>query len=98
MKLLTCVLTENDCYQTKRTITPKGVMVHSTGANNPNLRRYVQPVASTPGGTELLAQLGKNTNGNDWNRPGINACVHGFVGKLADGSVAAVPVLIIKKR
>ena len=93
MKLLSCVLTENDCYQTKRTITPKGVMVHSTGANNPNLRRYVQPVASTPGRAELLAQLGKNTNGNDWNRPGINACVHGFVGKLADGSVAAVQTL-----
>ncbi|MDE6280639.1 MAG: peptidoglycan recognition protein family protein, partial [Oscillospiraceae bacterium] len=93
MKLLTCVLTENDCYKAKRTITPKGVMVHSTGANNPNLRRYVQPAASTPGKAELLAQLGKNTNGNDWNRPGTNACVHGFVGKLADGSVAAVQTL-----
>ena len=93
MKLLTCILTENGCYQTKRTITPKGVMVHSTGANNPNLRRYVQPVAATPGREELLAALGVNPNGNDWNRPGINACVHGFVGKLADGSVAAVQTL-----
>ncbi len=93
MKLLTCVLTENDCYQTTRTITPKGVMVHSTGANNPNLRRYVQPAASTPGKAALLTQLGTNPNGNDWNRPGTNACVHGFVGKLADGSVAAVQTL-----
>nr|DAZ23811.1 MAG TPA: PGRP recognition protein [Caudoviricetes sp.] len=24
-------------------ITPKGIMVHSTGCNNPNLKRYVQP-------------------------------------------------------
>ena len=93
MKLLTCILTENDCYQTKRTIAPKGVMVHSTGANNPNLRRYVQPAAATPGQTELLAQLGTNPNGNDWNRPSLDVCVHAFVGRLADGTVAAVQTL-----
>ena len=93
MKLLTCILTDNDCYHAKRTIKPKGVMVHSTGADNPNLRRYVQPVASTPGRAELLAQLGTNSNGNHWNRPNTNACVHGFIGKLADGSVAAVQTL-----
>ena len=93
MTLLQCILTENDCYQAKRTITPKGVMVHSTGANNPMLRRYVQPVPATPGREELLARLGKNTNGNDWNRPGLNVCVHAFVGKLADGSAAVVQTL-----
>ena len=40
MNLRKCILTENDCYRAGRTIKPKGVMVHSTGANNPNLRRY----------------------------------------------------------
>lgn len=40
---------------------PRGVMIHSTGAENPNLRRYVQPDDGT---------LGVNPNGNDWNRPG----------------------------
>ena len=93
MKLLKCILTENDCYQTQRTISPKGIMVHSTGANNPNLRRYVQPAAATPGREELLSALGPNSNGNHWNRPGLNVCVHGFVGRLADGSVAAVQTL-----
>lgn len=93
MKLLKCFLTENDCYRAKRTIRPKGIMVHSTGANNPTLRRYVQPVASTPGQEELLAALGVNPNGNHWNRPGLNVCVHGFIGRLADGSVAAVQTL-----
>ncbi len=93
MKLLQCILTENDCYRTKRTITPKGVMVHSTGANNPTLRRYVQPIAATTGRTELLALLGVNPNQNDWNRPGTNACVHGFIGKLADGSIATAQTL-----
>lgn len=93
MKLLKCLLTENDCYKAGRSIKPKGVMVHSTGADNPALRRYVQPAASTPGREELLAQLGVNSNGNHWNRPGLDACVHGFVGKLADGSAAAVQTL-----
>ncbi len=107
MKLLKCLLTANGCYKAGRTIKPKGVMVHSTGANNPMLRRYVQPVASTPGREELLAQLGVNRNANDWNRAGqwvkgkwvpLRACVHGFIGKLADGSVAAVQTLPWNRR
>ena len=93
MRLLSCLLTANRCYKTGTTIKPKGVMVHSTGANNPNLRRYVQPVSTTPGRAELLARLGTNPNGNHWNRAGLNVCVHGFIGKLADGSVAAVQTL-----
>ena len=93
MNLLTCILTANDCYKTKRTITPKGVMVHSTGANNPNIRRYVQPNAEDVDRAALLARLGTNKNKNDWNRAGLNVCVHGFVGKLADGTVAAVQTL-----
>lgn len=98
MKLLKCILTENDCYKTGWTIKPQGVMVHSTGANNANLRRYVQPAASTPGREELLTALGTNLNANHWNRPGLDVCVHGFVGRLADGSVAAVQTLPWNRR
>ena len=68
-------------------------MVHSTGADNPLLRRYVQPAVSDPDRQELLAALGVNLNGNHWNRPGTNACVHAFVGRLADGSVAVAQTL-----
>ena len=94
MKLIRCLLTENDCYRTKRTIKPKGVMVHSTGAENPTLRRYVQPVKGGDGDyAALLAQMGVNKNGNHWNRPGLDVCVHGFIGKLADGSIASVQTL-----
>ena len=93
MKLLQCLLTENDCYKAGRAIRPRGVMVHSTGADNPSLRRYVQPAAATPGREELLAALGVNRNVNHWNRPGLDVCVHAFVGRLADGSVAAVQTL-----
>ena len=81
MELLTCLLTGNDCFRAGRTITPRGVMVHSTGANNPNLKRYVQPDDG---------RIGVNPNGNHWNRPGVNACVHAFIGRLEDGTVAAV--------
>lgn len=83
MKYFNQILTRNDCYQAGRTIAPQGVMVHSTGADNPNLRRYV------PGNEEI----GYNTGGNHWDMPGTGACVHAFVGKLADGSVGVVQTL-----
>lgn len=62
-------------------------MLHSTGANNPNLKRYVQPDDG---------KLGTNSNGNHWNQPtpdGISKCVHGFIGKLADGTIATYQTL-----
>lgn len=93
MKLIRCILTQNDCYRTKRTIKPRGVMVHSTGADNPGLKRYVQPLAGDAGYAALMAWLGVNKNGNHWNRPGVGACVHGFIGRLADGSVATAQTL-----
>lgn len=76
VKVLVQLLTRNDCYRAGRTITPKGVMIHSTGANNPDLCRYVP-------GDDVI---GRNTGGNHWDMPGVGACVHAFVGKLADGS------------
>lgn len=84
MNLHSCILTGNNCYKANRWITPAGVMVHSTGANNPNLRRYVQPDDGL---------LGTNPNGNDWNRSGTGACVHAFIGRLADGTIATYQTL-----
>ena len=43
MNLNKCLLTNNNCYKAGVKMIPKGIMVHSTGANNPNLKRYVQP-------------------------------------------------------
>lgn len=68
MNLMQCLFTAADCYKAGVKMKPAGVMVHSTGANNPNLRRYVQPIASTPGRAELLAKLGTNAYGNHWNQ------------------------------
>lgn len=87
MNLKQCLLTENECYQRHTKINVEGLMLHSTGANNPNLKRYVQPNDGL---------LGDNPNGNHWNqfRPdGRQVCVHGFIGKLADGSIATYQTL-----
>ena len=83
MNLRKQLLTNNDCYIRGRTIRPRGVMVHSTGANNPNLRRYVAPNDGLLGEPSL----------RHWNQSGVGACPHAFIGKLADGSVATYQVL-----
>lgn len=83
MNLHKCILTNNDCYRAGRTITPKCVMVHSTGANNPRLSRYVAPNDGLLGEPSL----------RHWNQSGVGACPHAFIGKLADGSVATYQVL-----
>lgn len=83
MRLRRQFLTQNDCYRAGRTIRVKGVMVHSTGANNPLVSRYV------PGDDEL----GRNRGNNHWDRPGLKKCVHAFLGKFADGEVGVVQTL-----
>lgn len=42
MNLSNRYLTNNDCYRTDRTITPKGVMVHSTGVAQPNQEVFIK--------------------------------------------------------
>ena len=87
MNLHKLIFTKNACYKAGRKITPKGIMVHSTGANNPNLKRYVGPDDGL---------LGKNQYGNHWNQDkpdGREVCPHAFIGKLADGSIATYQVL-----
>lgn len=83
MRLYRALLTHNDCYLRGRTIRPQGVMVHSTGANNPWLRRYIAPDDG---------RLGEPSP-RHWNQSGVGACVHAMIGKAADGSVAAYQTL-----
>lgn len=90
---LVCMLTNSTCYKGTRTMVPKGVLWHSTGANNPNLKRYVQPSDNDPNRSRLLAILGKNGYGNDWNHITYQAGVNGWIGKLEDGTVTSVQAL-----
>ena len=87
MNLHKLILTNNACYKAGKTITPKGIMVHSTGATTPTLKRYVGPDDGL---------LGRNQYNNHWNQDkpdGRQVCVHGFIGKLADGSIATYQTL-----
>ena len=87
MNLRQQFLTKNNCYITGKKIIPQGIMIHSTGAANPSLKRYIQPDDGL---------LGKNVHHNDWNQPmpaGQQVCVHAFIGQLADGTVATYQTL-----
>lgn len=87
MNLKTLLFTKNGCYLAGKTIAPQGIMVHSTGANNPNLKRYVGPDDGL---------LGENKSKNYWNQAtpdGRQVCVHAFIGKLADGTIATYQTL-----
>lgn len=76
--------TNTDCYKTAIIQTPIGIQVHSTGANNPYLKRYVQPDDGL---------LGKNPYGNDHNHPNQTVCGNAYIGKLNDGTPAIYQVL-----
>lgn len=108
MNLHQLFLTRNACYIVGNKMTPRGIMVHSTGANNAYLRRYVQPDDGL---------LGPNPYNNHWNvyhpggadigphayvNNGYGYCatcggrqvsVHAMIGKLSDGGVATYQLL-----
>lgn len=84
MEIKKCLLVNNSCYKKASKMVPKGIVVHSTGANNPYLKRYVQPDDGI---------LGKNQYNNDWNRSGVNACVNAFIGKDKNGVVRCYQTL-----
>ena len=83
MEIRQCIFTRSNCFKDNLPMTPAGILVHSTGANNPNLRRYVQPDDGL---------IGKNLYGNDYNRA-INQCPHAFIGKDKNGDVRCYQVL-----
>ena len=73
MNIITAYATKNDCYIIKQPMTPVGIVLHSTGANNPDLKRYV----------DCPSECGKNWYNNHWNNPSSKTgeqCVHSFIG------------------
>lgn len=77
-------LTNSDCYKSGILQTPKGVQVHSTGANNPYIHRYVGPDDGL---------LGANRYNNTHNTPGGDVCANAYIGKLQDGTPAIYQTL-----
>jgi hypothetical protein len=102
-------LTKNACFIAGAKTTPKGIFVHSTGANNPDLKRYVGPDDGLlgvnkygnhwnvyhPGGKDVGAHVytDKNGDGTCDVCGGRSVCVHAFIGKLASGGVATYQTL-----
>lgn len=81
MNLYQCMFYKNRCYSNSSTMVPTKIVLHSTGANNKTLRRYVQPHSGQTTGmmkilpesatytrSQLLAIIGQNAYSNDWNR------------------------------
>lgn len=71
LEIIQAYFTEHRSYQGKRrNITPVGVLVHSTGSVNRELRRYV----------DSPERLGKNLYNNHWNKSTASKSVHAFIG------------------
>ena len=73
MEIIKAHAVKNLCYKSAQKMVPKGIVVHSTGANNPFLKRYV----------DCPEKLGENKYKNHWNNPkpdGREVCVHAFIG------------------
>ena len=63
--------------------SPVGIIIHSTGADNPNLKRYVNA-------PEIC---GVNPYKNYFDRPDSNVCPHAVIGKDKNGDVRAAKLL-----
>lgn len=91
---IVCMMTQSTCYrQTTRPMPIRGVLWHSTGANNPNVKRYVQPDDNATDKARLLSIIGVNGNKNDWNHIEKDAGLNAWIGKLANGTVATVQTM-----
>ena len=86
MDIIKAHAVKNLCYIKAKKMTPKGIVVHSTGANNPYLKRYV----------DCPDRLGKNAYNNHWNQAtpgGRKVCVHAFVGYDKDKKIRVAEIL-----
>lgn len=83
MEIIQVYQTKNPSYTRNRSITPVGVFVHSTGANNRNLKRYV----------DAEERLGKNQYNNHWNKTDANKSVHAFIGYDKNNKVIVAQTL-----
>lgn len=87
---LYCQQSQSTCYKRTTKMEIKGVLWHSTGCNNPNLWRWMQPDDDAPDKDYWIDLLGKNKYGTDWNHIYREAGLNCWIGKLKDGTVTTV--------
>lgn len=93
---LQCILTHSTNYLqgSYRSTAPLGLVVHSTGVNNPKVSRYATARSDETNYAYLTQVIGTNPNNNSWNQISNNYVgVHGFCGQMADGHVQFVQTL-----
>lgn len=86
MEIIKAHAVNNLCYKASQKMVPKGIVIHSTGANNPYLKRYV----------DSPDEVGENKYNNHWNNPtpeGKKVCVHAFIGYAKDKIVKVAEIL-----
>ena len=88
MEIIKAYATWSECHKAGKTISPSGIVVHSTGCNNPNLKRYVN----------APAQLGENIYKNYWGTGTVSEQVkrgipHAAIGYDKNGKVSIAQVL-----
>lgn len=83
MEILQAFQTENRCYKQGKKNKAIGILVHSTGAVNRNLSRYV----------DAPDQLGVNKYNNHWNNEKADKCMHAFIGYDKDQQIRVVQTL-----
>lgn len=90
---IVCMHTNQPNYTRGLTGVPVGILWHSTGCNNPYLKRYVSPSSSDPNQVELSKIIGSSPN-TGWNKSSYSSAgVNAFIGKKADGTVDWCQVL-----
>ena len=86
LNIIKAYAVKNLCYIAAQKMIPQGIVVHSTGANNPDLKRYV----------DAVDEVGVNRYGNHWNTAtpgGRKVCVHAFIGYDKSGQVRVAEIL-----
>lgn len=83
MEIIQVYQKKNPSYTRNRSISPVGVFVHSTGANNKYLKRYV----------DAPDRLGENEYGNHWNQSSATKSVHAWIGYDKDKQVIVAQTL-----
>ena len=100
MILKYCLMVNSKCYKDQILMNgkPQGIVVHSTGANNPYLKRYIQPADGYPNYDNILSDLGVNKYHNDWNKIDTKSnpnyvCPHAIIGKNDKDEIECYQIL-----
>lgn len=88
--MLNCMMTNSTQWAYHKELNPVGIVVHSSGRNNPYLRRYVQPSKDNKNYIDIINQLGENHKRDDWNHIHTLYNFHYWIGKDKNNDVISV--------